>query len=254
MARRIVSVCSLALILALAGCSADDEPTRPDANLAGTTDRCPDVELDCDGVTETDSDTGNGGSPNPDVPGDESDVFSEPPELAPPEAREPNPGCPDYDTARRDYECGDFGRDHNCARDEDCAAGLCQPVFAAGDHVCQCFSQDCARDGDCGPNQACSCAMSAPDHNLAGAPVCGIAGAAPCQSACLPADCRSNDECENGEVCAAYTDFCDRLLGYACWNPLTAECGHGRDCDGLNRHCTFDGEAWVCQPGDGICD
>ncbi len=117
-----------------------------------------------------------------------------------------------------------------CTVDEDCANhphGYCSQPLPHGRKRC---TYSCVRDSECGKGRIC---------------FCGGSGA----GMCVPASCRSSDDCAAPFLCSTYSPNPDCFLsdGFACQSERD-ECAVDEDC-GRKRACGWDGERRVCVKG-----
>ena len=95
---------------------------------------------------------------------------------------------------------------------------------------------ECLCDADCGDDRICACA-ELPGYGV---------------NRCLPADCRTSDECVDGH-CKVVDDICFVPSSLRCTTPSDDCVAHG-DCVRTN-FCAYDSaqELFTCEPG-GICE
>jgi hypothetical protein len=169
---------------------------------------CADEESASSALIDTGSDSAI------DVDGDDaadSVDASNPPEFELPESREGG-SCGDVDWSGG--TCSGTVGPGSCETDSDCeGSALCRPeIVELRDSVCTCRASGCSQDADCATNEACACG----DYDPVRDRWCGGASDVRCVGQCLPAECRSASDCDPGEICAAYSDTCGRLQGWAC--------------------------------------
>jgi len=113
-----------------------------------------------------------------------------------------------------------------CSSDGDCgAAEVCVDVVDA----CTCVTP-CIADADCADDELCLCEAA------------GLNAF----SRCLPAGCRSGEDCPGGE-CALSRDLCFEAESFECRRP-TDECAANGDCP-AGLYCGHDPAAfgWYCE-------
>jgi hypothetical protein len=85
----------------------------------------------------------------------------------------------------------------------------------------------CLSDAECGPDQACMCP--------------GVTPLLPKVATCVPAECKTNNDCESGECGATiYFSGCGWEFGLSCRGPddtcrIDDDCNGGEDCVALQR-------------------
>lgn len=131
-----------------------------------------------------------------------------------------------------------FGSDGACMSDAECVAddgavGVCLATAEpwAG---CEC-NFGCGSDADCGPDQACYCAGS--------------------HSRCIPATCRTDDDCAGG-LCGLSTTIgaCGSVTRRLSCTSEQDECRVDASCDDcLQCLSGLEGGTWTCSGSTGIC-
>ncbi|MEM9694956.1 MAG: hypothetical protein AAGA56_20610, partial [Myxococcota bacterium] len=132
---------------------------------------------------------------------------------------------------------GDRGPAGQCRTDADCKDGpygRCVVEVAQVGAFCGC-RYSCANDSDCDPGEVC---------------VCSDAAELPHQtSTCVPASCRSADDCKSG-ACEV------SVFNNGCWNEMTVacrserdECASDADCSDGTRCVYTKNRAWVRATG-----
>ncbi|MEI9953655.1 MAG: ferritin-like domain-containing protein [Pseudomonadota bacterium] len=118
-----------------------------------------------------------------------------------------------------------------CKFDADCKEhpyGWCSNISQGNESFC---AYGCVKDSDCADDLLCEC----------GEPV----------GRCVPADCKSNADCQGGFLCKAYDSSggCG-LTRYTC-QSASDTCGSDLDCAGPTEQCRFDAIAsrFRCIPG-----
>jgi hypothetical protein len=91
-------------------------------------------------------------------------------------------------------DCGE------CNADADCGDGnICEGI----NESCACFTP-CARDADCGADEACVCSAVVGNEGDADESVLLQ------HPTCVPASCKTNDDCASGACGLAFTEGCPR--------------------------------------------
>lgn len=148
-------------------------------------------------------------------------------------------------------------------RDEavDCAHEVFWPK-------CEGQGGDCATDDDCPGSQVCAniwgdcgcVAQCMSDGDCQDGEICVCAGDHPdvggdlyLQNTCMPANCASKSDCEGECGCRGSEFFCGHVIGAFC-PTLADECSDSGDCP-QDKYCAFDDAQarWTCQ-FLGICE
>lgn len=139
----------------------------------------------------------------------------------------------------------------DCESDLDCpdADSHCLAAYAFGfTTACQCRTNECLFDDDCGAGALCECGMVETPFDTG----CGAFHPQRCLHGCLPADCRTDADCAPGGLCSPSMDDCGLVtLSYHCHDPSVDECFSDHECDG--GRCVHRDGGWVCVD-PGTCD
>ena len=137
-----------------------------------------------------------------------------------------------------------------CTDDADCGGafvggGLCLASHSwGGDDACRCFPLSCLQDDECGSGSACECgAISGGGCNSPDGPL-------ECSHHCVPAECRTDADCDGGFCSPSYADCCGAFVeSWACHFPGRDECLSDAEC-GVSRfgsYCRHEERGWRCR-------
>jgi hypothetical protein len=125
--------------------------------------------------------------------------------------------------------------DEDCAMDADCSdipGGTCATRWPG----CECV-RGCATDADCTEEETCLCA------GTTGAFSDQICATTYGPSRCLPSNCRTDADCDDGMRCAVSVDLCGDPLGLYC-HTAADECQSASDCE--SGFCSYENLMFRC--------
>lgn len=137
--------------------------------------------------------------------------------------------------------CAPGDEEVNCRTDSDCGGSATCLRSAYG---CQCF-ETCETDSDCPSGSACICSAGVSLNSDESFQLYEL-------PQCVPADCRSADDCAGSPCGIELSVGCLLPLGLRCRAP-ESECISDADCAGRD-HCALEDNQWRCSDQFATCE